>query len=110
MHWISAEIATVVFAIGTYCVSSISLIYLLEVYGAQYGASATAANNLVRYLLGSASPLYTRQMCENVGIGWAMSLLAFITVALIPVPFVLFKYGEVIRGRSRYKPVVSRAA
>lgn len=30
-------------------------------------------------------------------------MLAFVTVALLPVPFVLYKYGEAIRARSRYK-------
>jgi hypothetical protein len=36
---------------------------------------------------------------------WAVSLLAFLTVVLLPVPFVLFKYGHAIRARSSYKPI-----
>jgi hypothetical protein len=29
-------------------------------------------------------------------------LLAFVTVLLLPVPFILFKYGKALRDRSQY--------
>ncbi|KAJ9610820.1 hypothetical protein H2200_005597 [Cladophialophora chaetospira] len=154
VHWISAELATMVFGIGAMGVLAPCLQYreslplfrgpmlasssvfpisvrymliarptVLEVYGPLYGASAVGANNLLRYAAGAVSPLYTRQMYAALGIDvsptsqfnagysvanapsqWAVSLLAFATLALLPVPFVLFKYGEAIRARSRYKP------
>lgn len=69
VHWISSEIATIIFGIGAICVSAPCLLYLLEVYGPLYGASAVGANNLLRYILGAVSPLYTRQMYTALGIG-----------------------------------------
>jgi hypothetical protein len=39
---------------------------------------------------------------HNLGTGWATSLLAFIAVGLMPVPWVLFKYGVAIRKKSVY--------
>lgn len=62
-----------------------------------------AANGLLRYSLGSVFPLFTFQMYETLGIAWATSLLGFIAVAMMPIPFVFFKYGPAIRARSGYK-------
>lgn len=36
-------------------------LYLLDTYGALYGASAMAANGLLRYILSAAFPLFTVQ-------------------------------------------------
>lgn len=32
---------------------------------------------------------------------WATSVLAFLTVAMLPFPFLFFKYGKKIRAHSR---------
>lgn len=40
---------------------------------------------------------------SGLGIGWASSLLGFIAVALLPVPWVFFKFGKAIRAKSRYE-------
>lgn len=61
------------------------------------------ADGLARYGLAGAFPLFTVQMCENLGIGWASSPLGFIALVLGPVPWVLFKFGKRIRARSRYE-------
>lgn len=76
--------------------------YLVDTYQAMAGASAMAANGLLRYTLGAVFPLFTLQMYEKLGINWATSLLGFITVALMPIPWVLFKFGHAIRGKSQY--------
>lgn len=76
--------------------------YSIDTYLNLNAASAVAANGFCRYVLGAVFPLFTLQMYERLGIGWATSLLAFISVALMPVPWVLFKYGKKIRARSNY--------
>jgi hypothetical protein len=75
---------------------------MIDTYGPLTGASALSANGLLRYLMGAAFPLFTIQMYEGMGIGWATSLLGFVSLALIPVPYVLFKYGAAIRAKSTY--------
>lgn len=42
---------------------------------------------------------------DRLGIHWATSLLGFISVAMLPIPWVLFKWGPRIRARSRYDTV-----
>lgn len=42
------------------------------------------------------------QMLDNLGFGWAMSLLDYITAAMIPIPFALYRLGPYLRVRSHY--------
>lgn len=41
-------------------------------------------------------------MYENLGHQWASSLLAFLTVAMMPFPWLFFKYGKVLRKKSKF--------
>lgn len=77
-------------------------------YQALNSASTLAANGLLRSTLGAVFPLFTLQMYKGLVIGWATSLLAFVTVAMMPVPWVLFKYGKEIRARSSYETLKVR--
>jgi uncharacterized membrane protein YkvI len=45
------------------------------------------------------------EVYRKLGIDWASSLLGFIALALLPVPWVLFKYGSRIRAKSKYETV-----
>ncbi|KAJ9218408.1 hypothetical protein DTO027B5_6561 [Paecilomyces variotii] len=102
IHWISCVIATVFFACGNLLTFTSCALYLTDVYGPLNGASAMAANGIVRYMLGGSFPLFTVQMYEKLGIDWATSLLAFVSLALLPVPWLFFKYGSLIRKKSGY--------
>ncbi|CCF53347.1 hypothetical protein NDA11_003017 [Ustilago hordei] len=66
-----------------------------------YTASALAAMAFSRCLFAIFVPLFGRQMFEGLGTGWAASVLGFVSVAAIPVPFVFLKYGKAIRLRSK---------
>ena len=66
------------------------------------GASAMAANGLLRYSMGAIFPLFTVQMYERLGVDWATSLLAFLSLLMMPIPWVFFKYGPKIRAKSGY--------
>lgn len=47
---------------------------------------------------------FATPMFHNLGVPWAMSLLAFLCVALFPVPVLFFIYGERIRKLSKFAP------
>jgi hypothetical protein len=40
----------------------------------------------------------------RLGTNWALTLTAFLSLALMPVPFVFLKYGARIRARSSFAP------
>ena len=79
-----------------------AMTYLIDSYGALFGASAIAANGLLRYTFGAVFPLFTVQMYDRLGIAWATSLLAFIGIAMLPIPFVLYRWGPALRRRSPF--------
>jgi hypothetical protein len=64
-----------------------------------YAASALAANTVARSVFGAVLPLCGLQMYAALGLGWGNSLLAFIATAMIPVPFLLIRYGELLRTK-----------
>ncbi|KXX76209.1 Polyamine transporter 4 [Madurella mycetomatis] len=102
VHWLSPVVAAVPFAVGNIMVYSSGALYIMDSYGSLHGASALSANSLLRYAGGGAFPLFTVQMFSVLGVGWASSLLGFVSVVLVPVPWVLYKYGKRIRAHSRY--------
>jgi hypothetical protein len=82
-----------------------STMYVMDFYGPLYGASAVASNNLARYAIGAALPLFIVQMYEGMGAAWATSLLGFICLVLMPIPWVFYVIGPRLRARSKYVPV-----
>lgn len=76
--------------------------YLVDAYTI-YAASAIAANTVLRSLLGALLPLAGSKMYQTLGLGWGNSLLAFIALALAPVPLLFYRYGERIRNSKIFK-------
>ncbi|KXL44167.1 hypothetical protein M433DRAFT_68591 [Acidomyces richmondensis BFW] len=105
VHWISPVLAGVPFAFGNMGIFVSSALYMIDVYGPLSGASALAANGLARYTMAAGFPLFTIQMYSSLGIDWATSLLGFVSVLFLPIPFIFFKYGPQIRRKSRYNIV-----
>lgn len=106
VSWASPAVAIMPFAWGNICLFVSTTQYLVDTFHGTTVASAMSANSLARYGLAGAFPLFTVQMYQNLGVGWATSLLGFIAVALLPVPWSLFKFGKAIRARSRYETAV----
>ncbi|KZT01280.1 MFS general substrate transporter [Laetiporus sulphureus 93-53] len=67
-------------------------------------ASALASLTVVRSCFGAGFPMFATQMFERLNSRWASTLLGFIALLMAPIPFVLFKYGPIIRKKSKYAP------
>lgn len=76
--------------------------YLVDTFTV-YAASAMAAATVCRSLLGALLPLAGNDMYDELGVGWGTSVLGFISVVFIPVPFLLYRYGEKIRESKIFK-------
>ncbi|KAL6361733.1 hypothetical protein LRP88_05208 [Fusarium phalaenopsidis] len=101
VHWIVPIIGAAIFGAGTLLVFSGIFTFLVDAYP-QYAASALAANAFVRCAFAAAFPLFGNQMYEKLNYHWASSLLAFLTVAMMPFPYIFFRYGKRIRANSRF--------
>lgn len=67
-----------------------------------YAASVLASNSVLRSLFGTAFPLFTTQMYENLGNQWASSIPAFLVLICVPFPFLFYRYGSQIRAKCKY--------
>ncbi|MCJ1401335.1 hypothetical protein MMC11_004547 [Xylographa trunciseda] len=97
--WIVPIIASAFFGAGIYIIILGILNYVVDSYQT-YSASALAGVILVRNLVGAGFPLFGQQMYEKLGYEWASTLLAFLAILYIPIPFIFFYKGETIRLRS----------
>ena len=103
IHWICPIVAQGVSIFGSLLIYVGGNMYMMDTYGPLYGASAAGASSLSRYTLSAAFPLFTLQLYEALGTGWATSLLGFCTVAMAPIPWVFWKWGPKSRARSGYE-------
>lgn len=102
IHWIAPTLAGVPFGFGLIWIFFGVIFYYSLSYPPIFLASALAANNLLRYLVASVFPLFMVQMYEKLHIDWATTLLAFIALAMVPIPFMFYKFGAKIRAHSKY--------
>ena len=99
VHWIVPIIGSSFFGAGIYIVILSILNYVVDSYQT-YSASALAGVILVRNVVGAGFPLFATQMYKKLDYEWASSLLGFIAILLVPIPFVFFYFGKAIRLRS----------
>ncbi|OJJ54662.1 hypothetical protein ASPSYDRAFT_210292 [Aspergillus sydowii CBS 593.65] len=90
VHWVVPIIGTAFFAPGFYLTFQSILNYLGESYP-RHVASVFAGNTFFRSSFGGALPLAAPRMLDSLGIGWASSALGFISVAMVPLPFILHR-------------------
>jgi hypothetical protein len=99
--WILPLVAGIPFGAGNTAVFIYAVNYLSHSYGI-YAASALASNSVIRSILGGIMPLVGTYMYKDLGPNWAGTVLALLEVAIIPIPFVFWKYGYKIRRKSDF--------
>lgn len=96
-QWIVPIIGLFPFALAMMCIWQPCQAYIVDAYGGAHAASGLAAFTTVRSLVGAFLPLAGPEMYAKLGLGWGNSLLGFLCLALAPIPWFIFKYGERIR-------------
>jgi hypothetical protein len=102
VQWIVPILATVLIGIGNIAVFMCVSLYLIDAF-TFYAASALAANTVIRSVMGAVLPLCGQKMYDTLGLGWGNSLLGFIGLALLPVPWAILKWGEFLRKKYEIK-------
>ncbi|KAI0011032.1 MFS general substrate transporter [Xylariaceae sp. FL0662B] len=72
--------------------------YIIDAYPS-YAASGIAAFTVLRSVIAAFLPTSAPALFDNLGLGWGNSVLGFICVAMIPVPIIIYKFGEKLRER-----------
>ncbi|KAF2430204.1 MFS general substrate transporter [Tothia fuscella] len=99
VHWIVPILAGIPFGAGNCAVFIYSSSYLVHSYGI-YAASALAGNAVLRSAMGGTLPLAGPKLYQTLGPHWAGTLLALIEFAMVPIPFIFYRYGHKIRMKS----------
>lgn len=87
--------------LGIYAIYMAVVNYLTDACE-KYAASALSTASMGRNTFAAFLPLATYQLFQNLGYGWAGSLLGFIALVLSVVPCVLVWKGSQIRKRSPF--------
>lgn len=101
-HYMLPMVATGIIGFGLLMTFMPATTYLVDVFTV-HAASAMAASTVLRSLAAAFIPLSSQTMYAQLGYGWGNSLLGFIALALIPIPFLFIRYGERIRASSTVK-------
>jgi MFS transporter, DHA1 family, multidrug resistance protein len=101
VHWIVPIIGSGFFSVAAFLLFNSVLNYLPDAYP-EYAASVLAGNDLFRSSFGAGFPLFASAMYNKLGVAWASSLLAFLGVAFIPIPFILYRVSLLPVFSSRF--------
>ncbi|KAJ7207042.1 major facilitator superfamily domain-containing protein [Mycena pura] len=101
IHWIVPIIGAALYLPGLFLIFQSILMYITTAYPA-HAASVLAGNAFFRSAIASVFPLFGRAFFLNLGLGPGSALLAGISFLLMPVYWLLLKYGHVLRKRSSY--------
>lgn len=101
IHWIVPCIGLGCMAIGYFVIFQGCLNYLVDSF-TKYAASAIAANTFFRSILGGVFPLFGYALFRNLGVHWGASTIGFVSLGMIPIPYVLYAFGSKIRSKNPY--------
>ncbi|EGC49113.1 caffeine resistance protein [Histoplasma capsulatum var. duboisii H88] len=101
VHYLAPIVGTGFVGGGMIIIFMTGSTYLVDAFTI-HAASAMAATTLLRSLGGAVLPLCGLKMYSTLGLGWGNSLLGFIALALTPIPWVFYQYGERMRTSKRF--------
>ncbi|KAL4784967.1 major facilitator superfamily domain-containing protein [Aspergillus varians] len=97
----SPIVASAFFGFGTITVFISSYMYVIDSYES-YAASALGFMTVSRYCAAGGMTVVGVPFYHNMGVHYTLTILACISVAMTPLPYVFWKFGHVIRGWSKF--------
>ncbi|ORY74280.1 putative caffeine resistance protein [Leucosporidium creatinivorum] len=101
VHWIVPMIGAGLYLPGVYGLFQCIMVYVSVGYP-KYAASILAGNDLFRSTFASVFPLFGAIFFKRLGLGGGCSLLAGLSILMIPLLWLLIKHGATLRARSRF--------
>ncbi|KAK8148213.1 hypothetical protein G3M48_000148 [Beauveria asiatica] len=97
----SPILAAVLFGFGMSGMFICVYLYVIDSYEV-YSASALTFASLVRYFAAGGMTVAGIPFYENMGTAYTLTILACISLVLVPVSYLLYFYGHKLRARSKY--------
>lgn len=99
--WVAPVLSGIPFGAGFMLIFMAMLNYLSDAY-MTFSASAQGIASTVRSVLGVLLPFAAHDMFQTLGVAWACSTLAFLSILLGMLPFLFLKFGERLRANSKF--------
>ena len=103
----SAILAVSLFGYGVMGIYLCVYMYIIDSYETR-SASALTFVTLVRYVVSGGMTVVGIPFFDNLGTHYTLTILACISVALVPIPYLLYYYGHALRSRSKLAVSTSR--
>jgi len=97
-NFIVPLLGAAVFAFGMLMTYVCIQTYLVDAF-VEYAASALAATIILRSIFGAIFSVIGAKLYERLGYGWGTSVLAFISVAALPIPALFWTFGPKLREK-----------
>lgn len=102
-YW-SPLAASVLCGFGLLTIFISSYQYIIDTYE-EHSASALTSVTLIRYVAAGAMVEVADPMYKNLGVQWTLTILAALSVIMVPVPYLFWWHGALIRSWSKYAVV-----
>ena len=96
-HWIWPNIGNAILCCSILICHAMVQTYMVDTFE-NHSATALAALSMGRALVGAIFSMVGFNLFASCGYGWGASILAFISMAAIPLPTVLYFYGPKLRA------------
>ena len=104
-NWASPVLGTLLYVWGNMSVLVSFISYLFDAYPPRGTLSALTAAACVRLASAGVVSMVIIQMILGLTGAWAYSTFGFISAAMVPLPWILFKLGPTLRAQSHYGAV-----
>lgn len=99
--WVVPFLSGIPFGMGYLLIFMAMLNYLTDAYET-LSASAQSAASCTRSIFGAVLPLAAKPMFDKLGVNWACSLIAFLSLGVSVIPFAFIRFGDRIRTNSKF--------
>ncbi|KAI0363222.1 MFS general substrate transporter [Pilatotrama ljubarskyi] len=100
-HWMAPALAGIPFGYANTAIFFSFTAYTSRTYSL-YASSAAAANTFFRSVVASIFPIIAHSVIDALGTKWGVTVFAFISLGMIPIPFIFVRFGPALRARSRH--------
>ncbi|CAG8922792.1 unnamed protein product [Penicillium salamii] len=101
IHWVVPFLSGIPFGMGYLLIFMAMLNYMTDAYET-LSASAQSAASCTRSIFGAVLPLAAKSMFNKLGVPWACSLIAFLSLIVSIIPFGFIRWGDRIRNNSKF--------
>ena len=101
-HWIVPVIGAALYFPGIFLLFQSILMFVSMYVKPEYNSSVMASNTFFRSSFAAAFPLFGAYYVKALGVGGSCSLLAGVSIVMVPVLWLLHKNGKQLRQKLKY--------